>query len=80
MGGIQDRMDSAEMNVLVPQCKMCRNVIFHEFNGAHPMDPTMTCKSLGKIPRDILLAKAHNCPRYIADEEKVKIFKPFFKD
>ncbi|GEM_PF-4761947 len=70
-----NRMVDAEFNVRAQLCAVCKNEQTHKFDNAHPEKPTMTCKVLGDIPKDIGLGKSYKCEYSILDEEKYAIYK-----
>jgi hypothetical protein len=68
-------MADTQFGVKTPLCNICQNQLKHKFDNAHPDKPIMTCRELGDIPAELLLAKSFTCGKFILDEEKYKTYK-----
>jgi len=75
MSNFEERMADAKFSISVPLCDVCKNSEKHKFDNSNPSKPIVTCKILGKIPKNIDLAMEYNCEKFDIDMEKYQLHK-----
>lgn len=75
MGAKERLTEDLSFHATVPICLYCQNKIEHEYLGNPYIQDIMTCKVLGKIPREIDIADIFKCKHFILDKKQYEMYK-----